>query len=242
MTLLFLTSLFYFLPRAVLAAIILLSVFSLFDWKEAKSLWRTHRPDFYMMLTTFIATLTFGIEEGVLAGVVLSIAMVLYKSSRPHIAVLGKLPNSNSYRNIKRFDSVKQPEDILILRFDDQLYFGNAAFFQEEIQSLVHQSTIPIKLLILDARSIHEMDSTGFHALEELYKHLHEKKILFYISGMIGPVRDKAIQNGLIDTIGAKTQFLSNHQAVSHYQNLCQGVEKGWLPEAIQSNLDPDFD
>lgn len=237
MTLLFLTDLFYYLPKAVLAAIILLSVFSLFDWKEGKHLWRTHRYDFHMMLTTFLATLTFGIEEGVLAGVVLSIVIVLFKSSRPHIAILGKLPNSNSYRNIKRFESVEQPEDILILRFDDQLYFGNAAFFQEQIQELIAQNNTQIKLLILDARSIHQIDSTGFHALEQLYGFLKEQKIQFYISGMIGPVRDKAIQQGLIEEMGEKTQFLSNHEAVSHYQKCCQGMDADWSPAAIQSNV-----
>ncbi|MFT7605096.1 MAG: SulP family sulfate permease, partial [Saprospiraceae bacterium] len=113
LTLIFITPLFYFLPRTILAVIVLYSIIGLFDLVEAKHLWKNYRQDFFMMLTTFVVTITFGIEEGVLAGVVLSIAMVLYKSSRPHIAILGKLPNSISYRNISRFESVEQPEDIL---------------------------------------------------------------------------------------------------------------------------------
>jgi sulfate permease, SulP family len=238
LTLIFLTPLFYFLPRAVLAAIVLLSVISLFDITEAKHLWKNYRQDFFMMLTTFIVTIAFGIEEGVLAGVVLSIAMVLFKSSRPHIAVLGKLPDSNSYRNIERFESVEQPEDILIIRFDNQVYYGNAAFFQDTIHQLVSDAKGKIKLLILDAGSIHEIDSTGFHALEDIYKYLKKNNIEFYISGMIGPVRDKAIQSGFIDKMGKKTQYLNINDAVSHYQHLDKGIEKGWSPDAIQTNVD----
>ena len=238
LTLIFLTPLFYFLPRAILAAIVLLSVISLFDFAEAKHLWKNYRQDFFMMLTTFIVTIAFGIEEGVLAGVVLSIAMVLYKSSRPHIAVLGKLPDSNSYRNIERFESVEQPEDILIIRFDDQVYYGNAAFFQDTIHQLVSDTKGKTNLLILDAGSIHEIDSTGFHALEDIYKYLKKNDIEFYISGMIGPVRDKAIKSGFIDKMGKKTQYLNINDAVSHYQHLDKGVEKGWSPDAIQTNVD----
>ena len=166
LTLVFLTPLFYFLPKSILAAIILLSVKSLFDWKEAKHLWQTHLSDFYMMLTTFIVTLILGIEEGVLAGVVLSICMVLFRSSKPHIAILGKLPESINYRNIDRFESAKEPEDILVIRFDDQLYFGNASYFQETIQELVNEIASKPKMVLLDASSIHDMDSTGSHTLE----------------------------------------------------------------------------
>jgi len=131
LTLLFFTPLFFYLPKAVLAGIILLAVKSLFDWKEAKHLWKTHRSDFFMMLTTFIITLVLGIEEGVFAGVVLSICMVLYRSSKPHVVVLGNLPGTRSYRNLDRFENAGLPKDEIVIRFDDQLYFGNADYFQE---------------------------------------------------------------------------------------------------------------
>ncbi len=240
MTLVFLTPLFYYLPKAILAAIILLSVKSLFDWKEAKHLWQTHRSDFYMMLTTFIATLTFGIEEGVLAGVVLSICMVLFRSSKPHIAILGKLPGSINYRNIDRFESAKEPEDILVIRFDDQLYFGNAAYFQETIQEIVNEREMKLKMVLLDASSMHDMDSTGFHTLEEMQKYLNNKNITFYISGMIGPVRDFATKCGIIEKMGEQKYFLNIHQGVTHFKNMQEGLEKTWTPNALQSNIDDD--
>lgn len=240
LTLLFLTPLFYFLPKAILAAIILLSVKSLFDWQEAAHLWHTHRSDFYMMLTTFIVTLGLGIEEGVLAGVVLSICMVLYRSSKPHIAILGKLPGSINYRNINRFESANEPENILILRFDDQLYFGNASYFQEMIQDLVAERKEPLKMVLLDASSMHGMDSTGLHTLEEVQKYLNSKNITFYISGMIGPVRDFVTKSGFIDRMGAQSYFLNIHQGVTHFKNINQGLEEVWTPEALQSNQDED--
>ncbi|MDC3209987.1 MAG: solute carrier family 26 protein [Saprospiraceae bacterium] len=237
LTLVFLTPLFYFLPKSILAAIILLSVKSLFDWKEAKHLWQTHRSDFYMMLTTFIVTLILGIEEGVLAGVVLSICMVLFRSSKPHIAILGKLPESINYRNIDRFESAKEPEDILVIRFDDQLYFGNASYFQETIQELVNERASKPKMVLLDASSIHDMDSTGSHTLEEMQKYLINKGIIFYISGMIGPVRDFATKCGIIERMGEQKYFLNIHEGVTHFKNMQEGLGEKWTPDALQSNI-----
>ena len=99
-TLIFMTGLFYYLPNAILAAIIMLATKSLFDYQGAIRLWHVHRHDFYMLILTFLVTLIFGIEEGVLAGVLLSIAMVIYRSSLPHMAILGRLPESTHYRNV----------------------------------------------------------------------------------------------------------------------------------------------
>ena len=237
LTLLFLTPLFYFLPKTILAAIILLSVKSLFEFEEAKHLWHTDQRDFFMMLTTFVVTLSLGIEEGVLAGVVLSIAMVLYKSSKPHVAILGKLPDTTIYRNVDRYELAEQVEGVIVMRFDDQLYFGNASYFQNTIQDLVVENkTIP-QLFILDASSIHSLDSTGLHALKEVYKFLNQKDIKFYISGMVGPVRDKIAQAGMIELIGEKSQFLNIDQAIIHFKSLSNGMEKGWTRDALQSNF-----
>ena len=236
LTLLFLTPLFYFLPKAILASIILLSVKSLFEWEEAVHLWNKHRQDFYMMLTTFFVTLGFGIEQGVMAGVVLSILMVLYRSSKPHMVVLGKLPDSINYRNVDRFDTVKQAEDILVVRFDDQLYFGNASYFQDTIQEFVVEKGEDLRLFVLDASSIHSIDSTGIHALEEVFKYLNARNVQLYVSGMIGPVRDKVIQCGLMKLMGGESHFLNVHQAVVYFQGLDEGGND-WSADAIQTNV-----
>lgn len=237
MTLLFLTPLFYYVPKAVLAAIILLSVRSLFEWREAVALWHTHRSDFMMMLTTFIVTLALGIEEGVFAGVLLSILVILYKSTKPHMAVLGKLPNTNIYRNIDRYKTAERLEEGLIVRFDDQLYFANAAFFQDRIQEMVEAES-ELQFFLLDASNIHDIDSTGVHALEEVLNVLNKRNIPFNISGLRGPVRDRIAKEGLMERLGEKNLYLEIHQAITDLQCADSDVGKGWLRDALQSNSD----
>ncbi|MEZ5044637.1 MAG: solute carrier family 26 protein [Saprospiraceae bacterium] len=237
MTLVFLTGLVYFLPKAILAAIILLAVRSLFDLKEAVLLWQSHRRDFWMMVVTFVVTLVLGIGEGVMAGVALSISAVLFRSSRPHMAVLGKLPGTPFYRNVKRFQDAQQSDEILIVRFDDQLYFGNAAYFKENIKQLVRKKGDALKLLIMDASSMHDIDSTGIHALEELHYFLKEKGIKFNLCGVIGPVRDMLFKVNLIDRIGKENFFMYIHNAEDAFYHKAGHQNDYWNPSAIQTNV-----
>ncbi len=236
LTLLFFTPLFYFLPKAVLAAIIIYTIRNLFEWKAAKELWKTHRSDFFMMFITFVVTLFVGIKEGVLAGVLLSILIILLNSTRPNIAVLGRLPNTVSYRNINRFEMAEQIENTLIVRFDDQLYFANAGYLQDRVRELVNKSPDTLDLFILDARCIHSIDSSGSHAFEELYDFFQSKNINFYIAGLVGAVRDRVVKAGLIEKMGSRSQFLDVHQAITHYKSKKTGKSDGWSPDAIQSN------
>lgn len=237
LTLLFLTDLVYFLPKAVLAAIILLAIKSLFNLKEAIHLWHTHRRDFWMMLVTFIVTLLLGIGEGVVAGVALSISTVLYRSSRPHLAVLGKLPGTQYYRNIKRFQEAEQSDEVLIMRFDDQLYFGNASYFKEHIKKLVRQKGPDLRLLIMDASSMHDIDSTGIHALEEIYNYLKDRKIRLNLCGVIGPVRDMLFKVHLIDHFGKENFFMYIQNAEEAYYHKVEKKNEYWNPSAIQTNV-----
>lgn len=196
--LLFLTPLLYFIPKAILAAIILLAVFKLFDIKGAVQLYRTHKKDFAMMLATFVATLILGIEEGVLIGVLLSIGMVLYQSTKPHIATLGRIPGTEHFRNIDRFPEGKEVEQILVLRFDDQLYFANANYFKEEIIKRIVKYDRSIEHLLLDASNIHNIDSTGIATLLMLNEDLESRGVILHIANARGPVRDALYKNGLM--------------------------------------------
>jgi len=235
LTLLLLTPLFYYLPKAVLAAIVLLAVKSLFEIKEIIHLWKTHRQDFAMMLVTFIGTLLLGIGEGVVLGVIISIIAVLYRSSKPHIAVLGKLPDSTAYRNIRRFPEATQLDNILIIRFDNQLYFANVLYFKEQIKTIIRERDDKPEVLLLEASSIHDIDSSGLHALEEIHRFLQRKQITFVLSGAIGPVRDLLSKSGLMEEIGYNNQFMTIHSAVKYYQT--EGREnKNWSEGAIQNN------
>lgn len=234
LSLLLLTPLFYFLPKAILAAIILIAVFSLFDIKEAIHLWKTHKRDFAMMLVTFIATLILGIEEGVLFGVVLSIIMVLYKSSMPHIAVLGNIPETSYFRNIDRFEEAAEYDNTIIIRFDDQLYFANAVYFKEKFYKLLGKEKYrDLKYVILDASNIHDIDSTGANTLSELDKDLKSRNIELHLSGATGPVRDMLYKNNLLQD--AKLHHMSVHDAVAQ---LHSGIEhKDRNIRSLQTNI-----
>ncbi|MEO1713794.1 MAG: sulfate permease, partial [Bacteroidota bacterium] len=125
LTLLFLTPLFYYLPKAILASIIMVAVFGLIDIKAPIRLWSTDRTDFWMLIITFVGTLSLGVEMGIGLGIFLSLAVIIIQSARPHVAILGKVPGKRFYRNVDRFDQVEERGDLLIIRFDAQIYFAN---------------------------------------------------------------------------------------------------------------------
>jgi SulP family sulfate permease len=195
LSLLLLTPLFYYLPKTILAAIIILAVYKLISITEARHLWYTNRSDFWMLIATFIATLLLGIEAGVLIGVVFSFAMVLYRISKPHIAVLGRVPGKTYYRNIKRFDEIIPSEDHLIVRLDQQLYFGNADYFKERINYLILRHPVSLKNVFLDAKGISSIDSSGLLSLLDIQDRLAIQDIKFFVCNPIGPVRDSIRQH-----------------------------------------------
>lgn len=216
-TLLFLTKLFFFLPKAILAAIIMLSVIKLIDYQEAIRLWKTDRSDFLTLLTTFVITLIMGIQIGVITGVILSLALMIYENSQPHYAVLGQLPNTRKYRNLDRFPQAIQFEGLSIIRFDAQIYFGNAEYFRNTIEELVTKD-LSIKAVILDMSSIHAIDSSGIHVFSDLVPFLHNREIKLYVTSAIGPVRDMMENTGLTTKIGQENTFMLVHDAVQKHQ------------------------
>ncbi len=199
--LLFLTTTFYYLPKAVLAAIILLAVLSLFDYKEALYLWKTNKRDLALMLATFVLTILLGIEAGVMSGVALSIMLVLYRSSKPYVVELGQVTGTEYFKDPKRFSSAQLIDLITIFRFDHQLYFGNAAFFKEQLYNILDETDREIEYVLLDASHINDIDSTGMHMLKDLVTDLDSKGIELHISGASGPVRDRLYVSGLLNEI-----------------------------------------
>jgi SulP family sulfate permease len=237
LTLLFLTPLFFYLPKAILASIIMVACIGLVDYKEAVKLWKKDRRDFLTLIATFIATLTLGIQNGVFIGVILSIAQIIYQSSRPHVAVLGKLPETNSYRNVSRFGEATQHDEILIYRFDSQLYFGNAAYFREGLEDMVTNQGKELKLFILNTSSITDIDSSGIHELEDVMSFLKTRNIALYLTGTRGPVRDILQKYGLVEKIGSKNFFLDIQNAVDYYKASAERSDEIWSQKAIQTNL-----
>lgn len=213
LTLLFLTPLFYFLPKAILASVIMVAVFGLIDVREARHLWQANRTDFWLLSITFFATLALGIEEGIGIGVILSLAMVIYRSTRPHIAILGKVPGTSFYRNVQRFPNLEEPKGLKILRFDGELHFANCQFFKDQIDEILQQEP-DLKVLLLDFESIDQVDSSGMHALDEALDDFRSQEKELYFSGVKGPVRDAMAKSHLTEKIGVENFFMSKQEAV----------------------------
>lgn len=225
LTLLFLTPLFYYLPNAILAAVIMVAVFGLIDFKEPVYLWRTDRGDFWMLIVTFVATLGLGIEQGIGIGVILSLAMMIYRTTRPHMAELGQVPGGKVYRNVGRFSALKKREDLLIVRFDAQLYFANINYFQDRMSEMIRAKGDRLRAIILNAESISYMDSSALHALKEFVKKYKSRNIKIYLTGVIGPVRDTLSRASLLDEIGKDRLFMTVQQAVDAFDGDQDGSE-----------------
>ena len=218
LTLLFLTPLFYFLPKAILASVIMVAVFGLIDYKEAIHLWHSNRSDFMMLIVTFIATLALGIEQGIGIGVILSLVMVIYRTTRPHTAELGRIPGSEHYRNVDRFSNLEIRPELLIFRFDAQLYFANVQHFKDSLEEMVAEKGKGLNAILINAASINGLDSSAAHALEEVVEHYAAQGIKTYFSGVRGPVRDALTKAHLIDKIGNQNFFMNVEQAVRHIE------------------------
>jgi len=232
LTLLFLTPYFYYLPNAVLAAIIIVAVYGLIDFKEAKHLWRTDRRDFIMFLITALATLILGVEEGIIVGIGVSIFALLLRVSYPHIAELGLDPASNTYLNVERFKHIEAEDTTLIVRIDAQLFFANATYFQDHIRVL-EQKKKALKTVIIDARGINGMDSSAVHALRDLVEDYQKRDIRFLMTSVKGPVRDVLRRSKLRALIGENHFFLTIQDALDFVRTNNEDQHKD---KTLQSN------
>ncbi|MFT5167343.1 MAG: SulP family sulfate permease [Saprospiraceae bacterium] len=235
LTLLFLTPLFYYLPKAILASVIMVAVFGLINFKEAKHLWHTDRGDFLMMLVTFIATLFLGIEEGILIGVVLSLGLIIFRTTQPHVAVLGKIPGKPHYKNIDRFKNLEVRKEVLILRFDARLYFANANYFKEIFEKEIENKGEALEVVIFDADSMNGIDSSGVSALEEVINDCTQRNLRFFMVGIKGPVRDILHRSGLVEKIGKDHVFFRIQNAVDFID---QKQASSYKDYALQTNAE----
>lgn len=208
LTLLFFTTYFYYLPNSVLAAIIIVAVYGLIDFKEAKHLFQTDKMDFGLFLATALGTLILGIEEGILVGVVLSMAVLIYRVSYPHFAEMGLVKDGQIFRNVLRFKDAIVKDEIIVMRFDAQMYFANTSYFNDKVNALIEKRKNP-KYFILDASPISAIDSTAAHALHALIDEMKNEGIEFLLANAIGPVRDAIVKSGLESQIGQDHSFMS---------------------------------
>jgi SulP family sulfate permease len=214
LTLLFLTPLFYYLPNTVLAAIIMVAVFGLIDIDYPKVLWKNRKDEFALLLFTFVITLTVGIKEGILYGVLLSLLLLVYRSSKPHFAILARVKNSPYYRNIKRFpEEVEIDPEIVLFRFDGQLYFGNKDYFKSSLLEAIEERGASVSKLILNVEPMNYIDSSAAFMLRQLLEDLASRNINVAVAGPIGPIRDILKRSGIVDLLGKEAFYENTHSA-----------------------------
>ena len=219
-TLLFLTPLFYYLPNAVLASIIMVSVIGLIDIAYPKNLFKYRKDEFAILVTTFLVTLFIGIPEGILVGVMLSLLVMVYRSSKPHFAVLGRIRGSEYYKNIDRFEAdIEVRSDLLVLRFDGQLYFGNKNYFKKQIFRFIDAKGDGLKGIILNAEPINYIDSTAVEMLVKVIREIHDRNIKFYIASATGPTRDIIFNSRIIEELPKEYLFVRTKEAVDYFDN-----------------------
>ncbi|MEC7519494.1 MAG: solute carrier family 26 protein [Myxococcota bacterium] len=211
--LLFFTPLFHFLPNAVLAAIVMTAVFGLVDLKEARHLWHVKRTDAGLLALTFAVTLFVGIEEGIGAGVLGSLALFVHRSTRPHHAILGRLPGTTSYRNVTRFPEAERVPGVTIWRFDASFYFANADYFRDQVDRLLLGGGA--RALVLDASGINDLDASAVTTLEEVHARLDAAGVQLFVAHAKGPVRDVLERGGFTARLGADRFYLDLHEAVT---------------------------
>lgn len=208
---LFLTPLLFHLPIAVLAATIIVAVLSLVDLGALRRTWRYSRFDFAAMVVTIVLTLLAGVETGILTGVALSLLLHLWRSSRPHVAEIGQVPGTRHYRNILRHD-VRRSDEVLSLRIDESLWFGNARAVEDVIQRSV-AGRPRLKHLVLNCAAVNTIDASALESLELVIHRLADQGIDFHLSEVKGPVMDRLANSALLTHLTGRV-FLSHHEAL----------------------------
>lgn len=218
LTLSFFTDLFFYVPKTVLAAIIISAVLRLIDIKYAIRLYKSRKDEFAVLVLTFNLTLFVGIIQGIFFGIILSLLLLVYRASKPHFAFLGRIGNTNYFQNIDRFpNEVVVREDLIILKFDAQLFFGNIDFFKKLVFNSIEKKLSKVKGFIINARAINYIDSTASEELIIIIKKLQKKGIRVMVVGAIDPSRDIIINSKLIKVIKKQNLFVTSGDATDSF-------------------------
>ena len=216
LTVLYFTPWFYYLPKAVLGVIVIMAVLPLIDLSGIKNTWSFNRADALTLAVTFATVLAVGVEAGLLAGMVLSVALLLQRTSKPHIAVVGRVGDSEHFRNVKRFE-VKTNPCCLGLRIDENLYFANTRYIEDEVMAIVSEQP-QLQHLVLICNGISFIDASALETLEMMTENLKESGITLHLSDMKGPVMDQLKQTDFLHRLKPGQVYLSTHEAM---RDLC---------------------
>lgn len=221
------TGWFYYLPVSVLAATIIVAVLGLLDWHTLREAWRYDKADAVSLLLTFAGVIFLGVEEGILLGVALSLAVLVWRSSHPHMAVVGRVPGTEHFRNIDRHQ-VETLTGLIALRIDESLYFANAQIIEEKVEALI-QSNTDTRTVLMILSAVNQLDSTALAMLTDMQKDLAARKITLQFAEIKGPVLDRLRSTPLGEKMHDQI-FLSTHEAFAAHALQTSKAKKNSSP------------
>ena len=211
-TTLFFTPLFGNLPQAVLGATIIVAVLSLVDLRGFARTWRYSKADGAAMIATALVVLSIGVEPGIVTGVALSLLLFLWRTSRPHMAIVGQVPGTEHFRNILRHKVAQSPQ-VLSVRVDESLYFANARYLEDRIYDYAAERP-GIRHVVLMCPAVNFIDASALESLEAIAHRLNSAGVEFHLSEVKGPVMDRLARSDFFDHFKGQV-FLSQHQAMA---------------------------
>ncbi|HFC05307.1 MAG TPA: STAS domain-containing protein, partial [Rhizobiales bacterium] len=211
LVLLLFTPLLHYLPKSVLAGIIIVAIGTLVEFKAFKQAWAYNKADGASFLLTFAAVLAFGVEIGLFIGIATSLALYLWRTSKPHIALVGRVGHSEHFRNVLRHD-VRTYEKLVLLRVDESLYFANMAYLEDSILRYVADHP-QVENLVLICSAINTIDASALGSLEQLIDRLKDSGVTMHLAEVKGPVMDKLQRINFLDHLAPGKVFLSTFEA-----------------------------
>ncbi|KAH6827183.1 sulfate transporter 1 [Perilla frutescens var. hirtella] len=222
LTLYVITPLFKYTPNAILASIIISAVVGLIDLEAMKLIWKIDKFDFVACMGAFFGVVFIGVELGLLIAVAISFAKILLQVTRPRTAVLGRIPRTAVYRNIQQYPEATKLPGLLIVRVDSAIYFSNSNYIRERILRMLtdeeedlKDTKQKIKYLIIEMSPVTDIDTSGIHSLEDLYKGLKKRDIELVLANPGQAVLDKLHASDFANTIGDDNIFLTVSDAVA---------------------------
>ena len=201
----------YFMPHAVLAATIIVAVLRLVDLRTLAHAWKYDRADAVALMATAITVLVIGVEAGILVGIAVSLTAYLWRTSRPHLAIVGQVPGTEHYRNVLRHRVLTRPE-ILAVRVDESLYFVNARFLENRVATLVAEHP-DARHVVLICSAVNLIDASALETLAVINENLMASGVQLHLAEVKGPVMDRLAKVGFLDRLSGEV-FLSTHAAM----------------------------
>ncbi len=213
-----------------LAAIVISGVYSLIEVNEAMYLWRVHKFDFGVWMFAFLGTLFLGVELGLGIAICLSLFLVIFESAYPHTAILGRLPGTTEYRNIKNYGQAEVYDGILLVRVDAPIYFANIQNVRDKVLKYVRRATNDLKdpklhYIIIEMSAVAHVDTSALHILQDMVKTYRKIDIKMCFTNPSKKVMERLVGSGLAEDVGREHIFVSTHDAVAYCLNTMDNDE-----------------